>query len=109
MDQRGKNITSRPRHQVTLRLLDPKPVRVIPLVTKQRLQIGNQRHTIWFPPENLWDRASLRSGMTFKQGEDLIRLKVTSGDHLFVDRLTYNFRRPTRGETIVFKSTGVKS
>ena len=91
----------------TLRLLDPKPVRVIPLVTKQRLQIGNQRHTIWFPPENLWDRASLRSGMTFKQGEDVIRLKVTSGDHLFVDRLTYNFRRPTRGETIVFKSTGV--
>ena len=86
----------------TLRLLDPKPVRVIPLVTKQRLQIGNQRHTIWFPPENLWDRASLRSGMTFKQGEDVIRLKVTSGDHLFVDRLTYNFRRPTRGETIVF-------
>jgi len=49
----------------------------------------------------------LRSGMTFKQGEDVIRLKVTSGDHLFVDRLTYNFRRPTRGETIVFKSTGV--
>jgi signal peptidase I len=30
-----------------------------------------------------------------------------SGDHLFVDRLTYNFRRPARGEIVVFKTRGI--
>lgn len=40
----------------------------------------------------------------FKAGEPIIRCRVKSGDRLFVDRLTYNFRRPSRGETVVFKS-----
>jgi signal peptidase I len=40
----------------------------------------------------------------FKAGEPIIRCRVKSGDRLFVDRLTYNFRRPARGETVVFKS-----
>ena len=34
-------------------------------------------------------------------------MKVTAGDHLFVDRLTYNFRKPTRGEIIVFETHGI--
>ncbi|MDD8046805.1 MAG: signal peptidase I [Verrucomicrobiota bacterium] len=31
----------------------------------------------------------------------------TKGDHIFVDRLTYHFRRPTRGEVIVFDAEGI--
>ena len=30
-----------------------------------------------------------------------------AGDHLLVDRLTYNFRTPRRGEIIVFKTRGI--
>ena len=45
--------------------------------------------------------------MYFKKGEDILKVKVDSGDHLFVNRLIYNFRRPRRGETIVFRSTGL--
>ena len=44
----------------------------------------------------------------FHKGDDIIKIKVTSGDHLFVDRMTYNFRRPTRGEIIVFKTEGIQ-
>lgn len=91
----------------TFRAIDVKPVRVIPFISKQRFMIGNEKYTLWFPPDSLWTRASLQNGMEFKEGEDIIKLKVVSGDHLFVDRFTYNFRRPERGETIVFKSTGV--
>jgi signal peptidase I len=40
----------------------------------------------------------------FKAGEPIIRCRIKSGDRLFVDRVTYNFRRPQRGETVVFKS-----
>jgi len=39
---------------------------------------------------------------------DVIRLKTFSGDHLFVDRLTYNFRRPKRGEIVVFETEGIE-
>ncbi|MCX6860951.1 MAG: signal peptidase I, partial [Verrucomicrobia bacterium] len=40
----------------------------------------------------------------FKKGEPIIRCRVKSGDRLMVDRLTYNFRNPSRGDTVVFKS-----
>ena len=36
-----------------------------------------------------------------------MKLKLNSGDHLLVDRLTYNFRRPERGEIFVFKTRGI--
>jgi signal peptidase I len=32
---------------------------------------------------------------------------VSAGDHLFVDRLTYNFRKPARGDIIVFETAGI--
>src|SRR5207249_235222 len=38
----------------------------------------------------------------------ILRIKVISGDHLFVDRLTYNFRPPKRGEIIVFATAGTR-
>jgi signal peptidase I len=89
-----------------LRLNEP-PSRVLPFVKKQRFFVGNQPYTIWFPPDRLMDRAGLHNGQFFRRGEDIIKLKVRSGDHLFVNRLTYNFRHPKRGEIIVFKTQGI--
>jgi signal peptidase I len=43
----------------------------------------------------------------FKKGDTILKMKSYSGDHLFVDRLTYNFRRPTRGEIIVFETKDI--
>jgi len=40
----------------------------------------------------------------YMQGEDIIKMRRESGDHLLVDRLTYNFRKPNRGEIIVFET-----
>ena len=39
----------------------------------------------------------------------MIKLRVHAGDHLFVDRLTYNFRQPERGEIVVFDTHGITS
>ena len=38
-----------------------------------------------------------------------MKLRVNAGDHLFVDRITYNFRPPKRGEIIVFETKGIDS
>jgi signal peptidase I len=90
---------------------DPTPQRFLLFNLKQSFVINGVKHTVWFPPENLWRRAGMdefSQPRNFKKGEDVIRLKTFSGDHLFVDRLTYNFRRPKRGEIIVFETEGIE-
>ena len=52
-------------------------------------------------------RADLSPGRVFRKGEDVIKLRVHAGDHLFVDRLTYNFRQLERGEIVVFETKGI--
>ena len=90
----------------------------------QTFTINGVPHTMWFPPDfgegarmadgNTMDPFLLRSrlyadaGHEYKKGEDVVRLEMKAGDHLFVDRLTYNFRKPERGETIVFATAGTQ-
>lgn len=81
---------------------------VLPFVKKQNILVGGRTYTIWFPPDNLPGRAGFHPGQVFKRGEDIIKLRVKSGDHLFVDRMSYNFRRPTRGDIIVFETRGIQ-
>jgi signal peptidase I len=82
-----------------------RPMTVFPFVKKQRFLVGESWYTIWFPPERLEDRLPI--GHTFHAGEDILKMKVLAGDHLLVDRMTYNFRRPQRGEIFVFKTRGI--
>jgi signal peptidase I len=78
----------------------------------QKLRIGGHTYTIWFPPdyggETLASRAGLRIGQTFRKGDEVANLRVVAGDHLFVDRVSYNFCRPTRGEIVVFETRGIQ-
>jgi signal peptidase I len=88
------------------------PTRFILFNLRQRFQVGDTWYTLWFPPDQLFDpqyrRAGIEPGQHFEKGEDIIKAKLESGDHLFVDRMTYNFRRPKRGEIIVFKTLGIR-
>jgi signal peptidase I len=96
-----------------LNSVEDNPKKFLLFNLKQSFKVGDESYTVWFPPENLFARAELADGLgriiprEFKKGEDIIKLKVISGDHLFVDRVTYNFRRPTRGEIIVFQTKGI--
>ena len=78
---------------------------------KQTLWIGGQPQTIWFPPDfgeqSLAMRAGWEPGHVYHRGEDVVKIKTAAGDHLFVDRLTYNFRKPQRGEIVVFATAGI--
>ena len=48
-------------------------------------------------------------GTVFHKGDDVLKMKIISGDHLFIDRVTYNFRPPQRGEIIVFETQGIEN
>ena len=88
----------------------------------QTISIGGVQRTIWFPPDfgeappgadplvyraGLYDGTGRITDRVFHKGDDVIKLKVQSGDHLFVDRFTYNFRKPERGEIVVFETRGI--
>lgn len=62
--------------------------------------IGWERPDSYFP---------LLPGMPFKKGDVLLRLLDSAGDHLFVDRVTFNFRPPKRGEIVVFETRGIQN
>jgi len=93
------------------------PVRFLIFNLWQTFVVGDESYFIWFPPdygerklEDTWSqpgRAGIHLGQSFHKGEDIINLRVVSGDHLFVNRLTYNFVPPSRGEIIVFATQGI--
>ena len=87
------------------------PHRFLIFNIKQTLVIGGVEHTIWFPPDygeqSLMARAGLFPGYPYHKGDDVVKLQVNAGDHLFVDRVSYNFRKPARGEIIVFETKGI--
>lgn len=79
--------------------------------TRHKIHLSNREKplTKWFSSDRrLFDRAGLYEGQRFSKGDDIINLKIVTGDHLFVDRFTYNFRRPRRGEIVVFETDGIK-
>lgn len=63
---------------------------------------------LWFgPDDHLWERAGFDRRREFRKGEPIVRMEEITGDHLFVDRVTYNFRHPDRGEIVVFETKGI--
>ena len=75
----------------------------------EKYEFNHRWYTVWFPPDELFRHINHSSPNYphFKAGEPIIRLKSIAGDHLFVDRLTYNFRHPKRGEIVVFETAGI--
>ncbi len=91
-----------------------KPLRLFIFNLKQTLYVGGRAYTMWFPPDfgepplgTLTKRADLQIGQMFHAGQAIVKLKVSAGDHLFVDRVSFNFRPPKRGEIIVFETKGI--
>jgi signal peptidase I len=99
-----------------------EPVRFAIFNVKQTYYFAGKSMTIWAPPDygsllltptrdgtkrDIPSRAQVHPGQFFRKGQDIIKLKINAGDHLFVDRLTYNFKAPERGEIIVFETHGI--
>lgn len=94
------------------------PERYRGIYRQQRFTVGGTEYTVRLPrqlppkgftvPDYLFvAHAGIKREEEYKVGEDIVKLKVTAGDHLFVNRVTYNFRRPQRGEIVVFETQGV--
>ncbi len=47
------------------------------------------------------------NNFTYPKGSDVFKVRREAGDHLLVNRFTYNFRKPKRGEIIVFETKNI--
>ena len=87
------------------------PVKFLIFTLKQSLVIGGVEHTLWLPPDfgeqSIVKRAGLDPEHVYHKGDEVLRMKVSAGDHLFVDRMNFNFCKPTRGEIVVFQTKGI--
>jgi signal peptidase I len=72
------------------------------------LTVGEHHYTVPAEPDKLTREMDLREGMRFKAGDPIVRCIIRNGDHIFVDKVTYNFRRPRRGEVFVFETKGIE-
>ncbi|MBR89664.1 MAG: hypothetical protein CMO66_00095 [Verrucomicrobiales bacterium] len=61
-----------------------------------------------FMPDTKLGEQSVILRRNFQAGDDVLKFCVKTGDHLFVDRMVYNFRKPKRGEIIVFETRNIK-
>lgn len=82
------------------------------LLVREKID-GNWRERtipIWFSPDDRFvGWAGLDRQQFFAKGEYIFKIKETTGDHLFVDRVSYNFCHPKRGDIVVFATKGIPS
>ena len=55
------------------------------------------------------DTFKIGPGRFYKKGEPIARGYTDTGDHVFVDKCSYHFRKPTRGEVFVFTTQNIEA
>lgn len=74
--------------------------------TYTHFECGGVVYTVKMPRATL-DVFLNQTGVAFKKGDPIVRGYVDAGDHVFVDKFTYNFRAPRRGDVFVFNTAGI--
>lgn len=124
-------LLGRIHYQVTARgpgkleeLLPPEPrypwLR-LPRLTQQRFRVGEEWYTIPTPSVlpasplgNIPDHqaflllAGVHPTKEYRVGEPILQAVFQAGDHLLVDRFSYHWRRPARGDIVVFQPHGIE-
>ena len=75
--------------------------------TYSKVQTDRNTYSIHAPARTLQDGFEVYPGKMVKKGEPIARGYVETGDHVFVDKLTYNFRTPQRGDVFVFNTQDI--
>ncbi len=68
---------------------------------------GIETYRVFAPKDVVARDFGIHAGREFKAGEPIIRGHVDTGDQVFVDKMSYNFAKPERGNVFVFKTTGI--
>lgn len=75
--------------------------------TFSRLICTKQNFLVYASPETLRQDFKVTPGSSYRRGEVIARGAIDTGDQVFVDKFSYNFVKPHRGDVFVFKTDNV--
>jgi signal peptidase I len=71
------------------------------------VHIGDEVDRIWIRPSDVVQKLHLQIGDHFDPGAVLANYVTQTGDQVLVDKVTYNFHPPRRGDVFIFKTSGI--
>src|SRR5438105_3817935 len=75
--------------------------------TFSRVVCERQDFLVYAPPDTLRQDFKVLPGNHYAKGETIAKGAVDTGDQVFVDKFTYNFVKPHRGDVFVFRTDNI--
>ena len=97
------NVVSAEDDQVTQVL----PKKFAFFFTFSRIVCERQDFLVYAPPDTLRQDFKVLPGNHYGKGETIAKGAVDTGDQVFVDKFTYNFIKPPRGDVFVFRTDNI--
>ncbi|MEO7165586.1 MAG: signal peptidase I [Spartobacteria bacterium] len=88
-------------------VVDVIPQKFLFFFTLSRVICDHQVFTVYAPPEILRQDFQVYPGNVYRAGQVIARGAVDTGDQVFVDKFSYNFILPQRGDVFVFRTNGI--
>ena len=77
--------------------------------TVTKIVCAKQTFSVSVAPRALEETFRVIPGRAIRAGEVVARGYVNTGDHVFVDKVSFNFRNPHRSEVFVFNTQGIST
>src|SRR6266436_6666238 len=97
------NVVSREDDQ----LLEIQPKKMFFFFTLSQLIFQRQKYLFYAPPDTLSHDFNVFQGRIYHRGDIIARGAIDTGDQVFVDKFTYNFVKPHRGDVFVFRTNHI--
>ncbi len=68
----------------------------------------SSQYTVFAPRDTLYRDFGVQPRRTYRKGDTIARGYIDIGDQVFVDKISYNFIHPGRGDVFVFKTYGIR-
>ena len=75
--------------------------------TLSRLVCQHQNFLVYAPPDTLKAAFNVFAGRAYRRGDIIARGAIDTGDQVFVDKFSYNFVKPHRGDVFVFRTNNI--
>ncbi len=89
-------------------VLRVEPRKFLFFFTFSRIVGQHENYLVYAPWETLRDYWNVVPGRAVRKGDVIARGAVDTGDQVFVDKFSYNFVKPHRGDVFVFRTDSIE-
>lgn len=88
-------------------IIQVTPKKYLFFFTFSRVILQHQSFTVYAPPDTLHNYFKVGTGQAYRRNQVIARGAVDTGDQVFVDKFSYNFIKPRRGDVFVFRTDNI--